>query len=414
MNQVIRFKLRDHQRKIHKAGDRWKCVVMHRRAGKSVYCVAKLIEAASKHKGGAGQYHYIGPSIKQTKSIAWRYAQRIAGAIPGVVFNQAELRVTFPSGTTLQLLGVENIDSLRGLYSHGVVLDEAQLMPQSHWAYVLRPLLADKRGWALVSGTPAGRYNLLGWAAEQEDWHVTILPYDQTNALDPAEIQDMQKSMSKEAWEQEMECSFTAALQGAYYARECAQLVADGRLTTVKYEDTVPVVCALDLGHRDLMPVIWHQLVGTESRIIACRTYQFTSIPDMVSDWRELPWPTDKAILPHDARVRELGHGKTREEVFQSLGVETTIAPSLGLDEGIEQTRRFLKHTWIDRENALTLYEALCGYRSEKDEERQVFKVTPLHSWEAHYADAMRYLAIGDHKTTGFGPRPTYRGAVYA
>ena len=381
---------------------------MHRRAGKSVYCVAKLMEEASNAPGSA-QFHYVGPSIKQTKAIAWRYAQDMARTIPGTKLNQADLKVTFPSKATLELLGVENIDSLRGRYSDGIVLDEAQLMPVSHWTYVIRPLLADRQGWAFVTGTPAGKHNLLGWAYEQPNFYTRLLRYDETGALPASEIEDMRHGMSAEAWSQEMECSFTAALQGAYYAELLRNMVAEGRYTDVRYDEALPVVAALDLGHRDLMPVVFAQEVGTETRIIGHKTYQFTSLPDMLTDWRSLPFPVDRVILPHDARVRELGSGKTRQEVFEGRGYQTVIAPNQSLLEGIEGVRLFLPHVWIDQSSCALLFEALSGYRSEYKEDRGVFSVTPLHSWESHHADAFRYLALGDRNvnTWAAGPRDT-------
>jgi hypothetical protein len=34
-------------------------------------------------------------------------------------------------------------------------------------------------------------------------------------------------------------------------------------------------------------------------------------------------------------------------------------------------------------------------YRREYDDKRQEFRVHPLHDWTSHYADALRYFAVG-------------------
>lgn len=396
----VTFKLRDHQRTIKQSGARFKVPVLHRRAGKSVLFCALLMNCATAGKAGQ-QFHYVGPSIKQTKAIAWLYVTQMANVIPGCVLNQSELKVTFANKATLELLGVENIDSLRGRYSNGIVLDEAQLMPSSHWTYVIRPLLADRKGWAVIGGTPAGWHNLLGdsyrKAEDLAGWERFLFKHDATGALPDDEIESMRADMSEQAWKQEMECDFNAAIEGAFYAREIQALSDSGRLTTVRYNDELPVTVSLDLGHSDLMPCLWAQNNGTEVHVIHSECYQFTSIPDMIKHWRdEVKIPIDRVILPHDARVRDLTSGNTREQIFQNMGLQTDIAPKLQLYEGIEQSRNLIKHLWIDKHHALTLYEALASYRSEKDETTGVVRLQPVHDWASHWADAWRYMATGD------------------
>lgn len=407
------FKLRDHQKRALSILERFSVIVMHRRAGKSVFCVAHAFSQASQHLGDSGRYHYVGPSQRQTRAIAWAYAIKMADALPGCVVNKSDLKITFPSGSTLELLGVQNADSLRGRYSHGIVLDEAQLMAEEIWTYIIRPLLADRKGWAILSGTPAGLHNLLGMAFKSDEFAKLVLPVSETDALDADEVEGMRRSMSVEAFAQEMECDFSAALQGAYYSRELHKLHEEGRFTTVRRDDRLPVVASLDLGHRDLMPVIWAQEVGTETRIIHHKTYQWTSIPEMVADWKiqGLPIP-DQLILPHDSRVRELGSGKTREEVFRTLGIKTQILPNQPIDEGIEACRQLLAHCWID-DRLSELVEALGAYRSEYDAEKRVYKPQPLHDWSSHHADAFRYLAMGRRKVSSYGaPQPRLRAGV--
>ncbi len=379
---------------------------MHRRAGKSVFCVAYLFSRCSE-AGPGYKAHYLGPTYRQTAAIAWQYALQMANVLRCQI-NKAELKITFPNGATLELLGGENADSLRGRYSNLIVVDEAQLLPQSLWAYVLRPLLADRKGEAIISGTPAGRHNLLGWAYHNngDNWESFLFKHDETDALPAEELMAMQQEMSLEAWAQEMECDFNAAVQGAYYAASLRKLVADGRLTKVAYQEGHPVIVSLDLGHNDLMPVLFSQQIGTALHVFDTACYRFTSIPEMIEDWRINYKDIDRVILPHDALVRDLTSGQTREQTFTSMGLDTTIAPKLSLLEGIEMSRRQLSNTWIDSERAGTLYEGLAMYRSDMDETTGVTKIQPVHDWSSHWADAYRYLAIGDRMVyTGWGNR---------
>ena len=51
------------------------------------------------------------------------------------------------------------------------------------------------------------------------------------------------------------------------------------------------------------------------------------------------------------------------------------------------------------------LLEALAGYRTEKLAAKRpgVFSRQPYHSWESHYADALRYLFVYRHGDIGSG-----------
>ena len=151
------------------------------------------------------------------------------------------------------------------------------------------------------------------------------------------------------------------------------------------------------------MVVGFWQVAGTEHHCLLAEAYELTSIPDMIARWRELPWRVDQVVLPHDARVSELGTGKTRQEVFHSLGCNTVIAPNMGLHEGIEQARQLLGNVWLDREGCRTLREALSAYRADFVEVRGVYRRQPLHDWSSHWADMLRYYATGRPANPGGG-----------
>lgn len=403
----IRFNMRPHQLEAYRARKRFDVRVWHRRAGKTFSAVSELLigglEAGQleapldpPHRG-----YYVGPTFAQAKSIAWDYLRRFTEAIPGIRQNESELRVDFPgSGARLQLLGAENYNRLRGLYADDIVLDETALVPREAWTQVILPMLADRQGRALVQGTPMGRMNLffdLWQEANDEpgEWSRSLLRVDETGVLDPAEVARLKRRMSEAEFAQEMLCSWDAALQGSFWGTQMAALEAAGRVTTVRADRALPVFAAVDLGWSDTMVVGFAQMAGTEFRILDCRAYEFTSIPQMVETWRELPFRVQTVVLPHDAKVTELGTGRTRQETFHALGCSTVICPDVGLHEGIEQVRQALEHVWFDREHTRVLREACIGYRSELDSVRGVHRRQPLHSWESHYADMLRYLVVG-------------------
>ena len=72
---------------------RWSVLVCHRRFGKTVCMINHLLMAALTSKVSNPRYAYIAPTFKQAKSIAWDYIKQFTHKIPGVRFNETELRV---------------------------------------------------------------------------------------------------------------------------------------------------------------------------------------------------------------------------------------------------------------------------------------------------------------------------------
>ena len=185
---TLEVDLREHQAECLLGAKRWNVIVFHRRAGKTVLCLIKLILAAVQSTRNDERLFYIAPTFGAAKAIAWDMLIGFLHDIPGIKFNVSELRADFSNGARIQLLGVERVDTLRGRYADGVVLDEAAVMPTSSWAMVIRPMLADRKGWAVITGTPMGYNNLLGQLYQDglhdDEWFTCLKTVDDTTALD--------------------------------------------------------------------------------------------------------------------------------------------------------------------------------------------------------------------------------------
>jgi hypothetical protein len=207
--------------------------------------------------------------------------------------------------------------------------------------------------------------------------------------------------MSDDEYAQEYECSFEAAVRGAYYAKEIHQAEEAGRITSVPYDPRLSVDTAWDLGIADSTVIWFVQRHGMETRVIDCLKGEGVGL-----DWyakrlqeRDYLWGTH--YLPHDAEVRELGTGKSRIEVLAELGIRNvTICPNMPVEEGIQAVRMLLPTCWFDKDKCREGLEALRMYRREYDDKRQEFRVRPLHDWTSHYADALRYYAMGHQEET--------------
>lgn len=383
---------------FHKRTKRWTIAVCHRRAGKTVACVNELVRRASGCKRKDPRFAYLAPQLNQAKDIAWQYLKEYVAFIPGVKIHESELWVQLPGGARIRIYGADNPDRLRGIYLDGAVLDEFGDMDPTVWSQVIRPALSDRKGWAIFIGTPKGKntfHKIWTDAQDDEDWFTLSLKASETGLLDSKELADARKAMSEDEYAQEYECSFEAAVRGAYYGKEMNEAEVSNRLTSVQYDPRLPVHTAWDLGMADSTVIWFIQSHGSETRVIDVLKGEGVGLDWYAKELQSRPYVWGNHYLPHDAEVRELGTGKSRKEVLEGLGIRATICPNIPVADGIQAVRMLLATCWFDRGKCKAGIEALRMYRRGYDEKRQEFRVSPLHDWTSHYADAFRYFAVG-------------------
>jgi phage terminase large subunit len=316
--------------------------------------------------------------------------------IPGVQINESELRVDFPSGARIRLYGADNYDRMRGIYLDGVILDEAADFDPRAWPEVLRPALSDRQGWATFIGTPKGRnffWEVWEGAQDNPDWFALMLRASETGIVNPDELADARSMMTPEQYAQEYECSFDAAILGAYFGKEIADAEAQGRIGEVPYDTSIPVHTAWDLGMGD-STAIWFWQVGPEGvRVIDSYENHGRNLDHYVSELKSRPYKYGTDYVPHDARVRDLSTGRTRVETLIGLGRKPVVVPDQKLMDGINAVRVSFPRIRIDADKCKFGLEALRQYRTEYDEKAKVFRNVPKHDWTSHYADAFRYMA---------------------
>ena len=383
---------------FHARKQRWSCLVVHRRGGKTVACVMDLIDAAISSKREDSRYAYLAPTYAQAKDVAWEYLKRFTAGIPGVEQRESDLMVRFPNSSRIRLYGAETFDRLRGTYHDGLVADEYGDFDPRAWPEVLRPSLADRNGWAVFIGTPKGRndfYKIHSEAQSNPAWYSLVLRASQSRLIPQHELDDMRGMLTADQYDQELECSFDAAIRGAIYRAELAAMEADGRICSVPYDPAVPVWTAYDLGIGDATAIVCAQLVGREIHIIDY--YEATGEPltHYVAWLDSKPYRYTTDLLPHDAGARELGTGKTREELLRANGRKVKVLERENIDDGINATKMLLPRCWMDRTRTERLRECLAHYHRDFNDKMGVFKDAPVHDWSSHASDAVRTLAMG-------------------
>ena len=401
MNIKIPYTPRKHQSYLHQQINkhRWSVLVCHRRFGKTVCMINHLIKSALMCKEKNPRFAYIAPTFKQAKSIAWDYMKQFTAKIPATKFNETELRVDFPNGARITLLGAENSDGLRGIYLDGCVIDEYANIDGKLFAEIIRPALSDRKGYCVFIGTPAGMnnnfYDLYQHANGAEDWFNYKAKASNTKIVDQEELDKAREIMGEKKYLQEFECDWIANIEGAIYGDEVAKLDDKKQLARVPYDPTLPVSTSWDLGVADHSSIIFFQQKGTAIQIIDYHEERGHGLPHYIQLLNEKPYVYKDHYAPHDIEVQEFGNGKTRREIAYQLGVRFKVVPKLPVEEGIHAVTMLLNRCWLDTDHCKSLIDALRHYHRKYIDKNRMFRSKPVHDWSSHACDAMRYLAVG-------------------
>jgi hypothetical protein len=194
----------------------------------------------------------------------------------------------------------------------------------------------------------------------------------------------------------------------------------------------VPVHRAWDLGVTDDTSIWWFQSVG--SQLFILDHYATSGVG--LDHYRETidqraktyGWRDGDDYVPHDAKIKEWGSGRTRVETMQTLGLNPVLVPMATLEDGRNAVRRTLPLCVFHPRCEHGGLDALEQYRREWDDEKKAFRATAVHDWTSHPSDAFRYLSLSWRRAplrtvhvpsplpTGWiipPPRETPRGGMY-
>jgi hypothetical protein len=392
----LTYSPRPHFMPLHDRQVRWACIVAHRRAGKTVACVNELITRALYTRKKNPKYAYIAPFYRQAKEVAWQYLKDYAEPVTEKV-SESALTVTLINGAKISLFGADNPDALRGLYFDGVVIDEYGDTRPSLWGSVVLPTLADRKGWAVFIGTPKGKnhfHDIAERAKKEKNWLFVELKASETGILPMEELQELRAQMSEEEWKQEMECDFSAAVLGTYYAAILNVLEQKKQIATVDYDPAFPVEVSSDLGYTDSSAYWFWQYRPDGIAVIDYEEHHSQPLQFYFDLLRYKGYKYSTIWLPHDAVAKSLQTGRSTVEQFLHEKFPVRIAPRLDVQHGIDAARLVLPNCWFDAVRCQDGIEALRAYRRQYDEVKKIFSDTPLHDWSSNGADAFRYFAL--------------------
>tara|TARA_R100000406_G_scaffold80899_1_gene62399 strand:+ start:1557 stop:2849 length:1293 start_codon:yes stop_codon:yes gene_type:complete len=389
------------QRDLHAMLDtnRFNVVVAHRRFGKTVCMINHMIKRAIEETRPNPRLHYVSPTYRQSKLVAWDYLKTFTSGIPGTKYHETELRCDLPTGARITLLGAENPSSLRGIYSDFVVMDEVASMPESIFPEIIRPALSDRKGSCAFISTPQGHnyfFELWEAAATNKGWARAMYKASDTGIVDDDELEAARATMTESQYLQEFECSFVANVPGSVFGKELQAADDKERITSVPYDPRFRVDTYWDLGMHDYTSIWFAQEVGRgEIHVIDYYENRGEGLPHYASMLDHKEYLYGNHYGPHDLEVRELGTGKSRREMAYELGIAFRTVSRIPVEDGIHAVRMLIPRCYFDRDNCRQGLEALRHYHRAWSERNRTFRDQPVHDWSSHAADAFRTMAVG-------------------
>ncbi len=201
-----------------------------------------------------------------------------------------------------------------------------------------------------------------------------------------------------------VDAKYPSSDRGSVYGHLIQELKDRGGMNAFEHPADGVFAC-VDLGISDAFAIWWFRF-GANRGVDIIDHYEAHGRPLShffdVLDNRGFKYT--KLWLPHDARARSLQTGVSVQDQFMARypGM-VAIGPELFVADGIQASRWLLEQPttrFHPRCSAITGpedidgIEALRAYKYEYDEEKKVYKKTPLHDWSSHSADAFRYLAL--------------------
>lgn len=397
--------------KYLEAGGLLAYLIWHRRSGKDDLALNWAASAAHRR---IGTYWHMLPEASQARKAIWEAIdshtgkRRIDQAFPKEIretTRENEMFIRFKCGSTWQVLGSDNYDSLVGSPPVGVVASEWALANPKSWAY-LRPILAENGGWAAFITTPRGKnhaermYRSLqadpaAFVQKLTALDTGVFTKDVLDRERAAYIADYGEKDGNVLYESEYLCSFEAPVIGAIYPKELANAKADNRIGSVPYSPGHLVSTAWDIGWGDSTAIWFYQEIGGEFRVIDYYEANGEQFTFYLSILRSKGYDYDTLWLPHDAETNgKYATGKSIAEQGQANGFKVRIAPKLSIEDGINQSRQLLKRARIDATKCAHGLECLENYRWGWNDRLDEPKREPVHDWSSHGSDAWRYMAV--------------------
>ncbi len=393
-------------------GGRHAELVWARRHGKDEVALHRTACAAFER---VANYWHMLPEAAQARKAIWKAInphtgiRRIDEAFPKELrasTNDTEMLITFKNGSSWQVVGSDNFNSLVGSAPAGIVYSEWALANPNARAY-LRPILLENGGWQIFITTPRGRnhaHKTLLAAQKDPSAFAQVLSAEDSGIFTPEQLQAERQAYIDEfgeeygqaKFEQEYLCSFDAANLGAILARSVGVAEKEGRIGPhVGYDEDGPgIEISADIGRRDTATWwFWQPRIGGYAIVdydggFGLDAEEWCDRIAKKLEGRKLAY----IWLPHDARNKTFAAKHSAVEIFvKKFGADKVrVTPDSKIPDRVNAARKVIRRVEFSDKCEQGL-EGLRAWSYEYNEENKAFSQTPKHDWASHDGDGFSY-----------------------
>lgn len=400
MKVVIPYKPQSHQRQLHDCNTSLVCIT-GRQVGKTVAAVNELIKRALINKGW--RVWYVTNDYRQAKRNVWDVLKYYCPKEIIEKKNESELSITIKNGSKIELVGVENVDSLRGATVNFMILDEYADFKREVYEKVLEPMFSTTNGQVWFLGTPKGlgndlyykytenngfrKFKFPGCRLVGDTVESTLSEYANKDRIQ--KIYDKAKNEGRvDYFKQEYLAEFTRPSGTVYKEWPVTNFI------DVPYDENLPLHVTFDFGVNDPTAIIWIQPNGGETRVIDYYEASDADIRHFIQVLNSKPYKKPDLCTGDIAgRARELTTGKSPITVLQEGGywIRTSKIPSIPAQ--VRAAHEKVPHLFIDKTKAARFRDIILNYRYPEKREglRDESNEIPIHDQWSHGAKAWEY-----------------------
>ena len=186
-----------------------------------------------------------------------------------------------------------------------------------------------------------------------------------------------------------------STVEGAIYKAEIQSAEKEGRIRQVPYDGLRPVETFWDLGFADRVSIWAAQRTPFEIKILRYFEGDHQAIDYYLNEIQTWGYVLGTCYLPWDGGTRNLGTGKSIEELMRAKGFSVRVNRQQSVADGINAVRTIFPQLYFDAHLCSDGLQYLRRYQWGPPTALGVPRSQPLHDDASHPADALRTLAVG-------------------
>ncbi len=186
-----------------------------------------------------------------------------------------------------------------------------------------------------------------------------------------------------------------STVEGAIYKAEIQAAERDGRIRAVPLDPMRPVDTFWDLGFADRVSIWSAQRTAFEIKVLRYFEDDHQAIDYYLREMQTWGYVLGTCYLPWDGGTKQLGTGRSIEEIMRAKGFKVQVNSQMAVADGINAVRTIFPQLYFDAALCADGLQYLRRYQWGPATALGVPRSQPLHDDASHPADALRTLAVG-------------------